>query len=382
MKIEEMNLDALIPYERNAKIHDDRQIENVAKSIEQFGMIQPIVIDKDRNIIIGHCRTLACKKLGIKTVPVVKLETLTPEEANRLRFLDNKLNESEWDLDMLQLDEIDLTGFNLDLDFSGMGGVTPDWFSSREKYDTSYQEGNEEYNEFLDKFEIQKTTDDCYTPDNIYNAVADWVADEYNLDKSNFVRPFYPGGDYEREQYRENDVVVDNPPFSILSQIIRYYSENGIGFFLFGPSLTLCTATDCDVTYIAAGCQVTYENGANVSTGFITNLDKENRFRTAPSLWEKVKAANDENLRVLHKELPNYSYPDNVVVPAVAMKWSHYGEDFRVKKEDCIIITELDEQKAKGKAIFGKGFLLSEKAAAEKWELSDREWEIVKELGK
>ena len=90
-------------------------------------------------------------------------------------------------------------------------------------------------------------------------------------------------------------------------------------------------------------------------------------------------------------ELPNYIYPDNVVTPAVAMKWSHYGVDYRVKKEDCIIISELDAQKEKGKAIFGKGLLLSEKAAAEKaaaekaaaekWLLSEREWEIVRSIG-
>lgn len=121
MKTEEMSIDALIPYERNAKRHDDTQIENVAESIRQFGMIQPIVVDADNNIIIGHCRTLACKRIGIKKVPVVRMDDLTPEEANKLRFLDNKLNESEWDMEMLKLDglaDIDFDGFNLDIDFS------------------------------------------------------------------------------------------------------------------------------------------------------------------------------------------------------------------------------------------------------------------------
>ena len=106
----------LIPYARNAKKHDKKQIDNVAQSISEFGMVQPIVVDRDNNVIIGHCRLLACKKLKIKKVPVVKLDDLTPEEANKLRLLDNKLNESSWDFDLLAEDipEIDFTGYDVD----------------------------------------------------------------------------------------------------------------------------------------------------------------------------------------------------------------------------------------------------------------------------
>jgi len=108
--------DDLIPYMRNAKKHNKKQIDNVAKSISEFGMVQPIVVDKDNNVIIGHCRLLACKKLNIKEVPVVKLEDLTPEEANKLRLLDNKLNESEWDFELLAEDipEINFDGYDVD----------------------------------------------------------------------------------------------------------------------------------------------------------------------------------------------------------------------------------------------------------------------------
>lgn len=129
MKIEQMQVADLIPYERNAKKHDDRQVANVAKSIEEFGMVQPIVVDKENNIIIGHCRALACKKAGVDEVPVVRMEDLTPEEANKLRFLDNKLNESEWDFEALKLDgfaDIDFDGFDLDFDFESLdtgGGI-------------------------------------------------------------------------------------------------------------------------------------------------------------------------------------------------------------------------------------------------------------------
>ena len=116
MKVEQIKVADLIPYIRNAKKHEQAQIDNVAQSIKEFGIIQPIVVDKDNNIIIGHCRTLACQKLGIEDVPVVKLEDLTPEEANKLRLLDNKLNESEWDFELLADDvpELDFDGYEID----------------------------------------------------------------------------------------------------------------------------------------------------------------------------------------------------------------------------------------------------------------------------
>ena len=118
METQQMKLAELIPYIRNAKKHDKTQIDNVAASIKEFGIVQPIVVDKDNNIIIGHCRALACKKLKIKEVPVVKLKDLTPEEANKLRLLDNKLNESAWDFDLLSADvpELDFSAYDIEWD--------------------------------------------------------------------------------------------------------------------------------------------------------------------------------------------------------------------------------------------------------------------------
>ena len=92
-------------------------------------------------------------------------------------------------------------------------------------YEFDIQETTEEYEAFLKKFDAVKTTDDCYTPDNIYRVVADWVAEEYKLNKETFVRPFYPGGDYVRYKYKPDAVVVDNPPFSILSEIVSFYAR-------------------------------------------------------------------------------------------------------------------------------------------------------------
>lgn len=136
MKIEQMKIGDIYPYQRNAKKHDKRQIDNVAESIKQFGMVQPIVIDKDNNVIIGHCRLLACKKLKMRNVPVVKLEDLTPEEANKLRLLDNKLNESDWDFDLLAEDipTLNFDGFDIDwgIDFDTKEEESADTDSEQE----------------------------------------------------------------------------------------------------------------------------------------------------------------------------------------------------------------------------------------------------------
>ena len=116
MNIESKLLADIVPYAKNAKKHDNRQINNVAESIKQYGFVQPIVIDRDGVIVIGHCRALAAKKLGMKEVPCVCVDDLTPEQANALRLVDNKSNESDWDYDLLadELAELDLSGFDFD----------------------------------------------------------------------------------------------------------------------------------------------------------------------------------------------------------------------------------------------------------------------------
>lgn len=106
----------IVPYANNAKKHDKTQIKNVAESIKKYGWVQPLVIDEDGTIVIGHCRALAAEKLGIKEVPCVVVSDLTEEEINALRIVDNKTNESPWDFDLLsaELPEIDLSDFEFD----------------------------------------------------------------------------------------------------------------------------------------------------------------------------------------------------------------------------------------------------------------------------
>lgn len=116
MNIVMRHTEDLIPYERNQKKHDDKQIANVANSIKRFGWQQPIVIDKKDVIVIGHCRLLAAQKLGLDEVPCTVADDLTEDEIRELRIADNKTNESDWDLDALNIDlqELDFDGFDFD----------------------------------------------------------------------------------------------------------------------------------------------------------------------------------------------------------------------------------------------------------------------------
>lgn len=116
MKIQDLEIKKIKPYEKNAKKHDETQIRNVMESIKQFGFAQPLVVDKNDVLIIGHCRLIAAKRLKMTKVPVLRMEDLTEEQAAKLRLLDNKLNESEWDLDLLaeEIEGLDFDGFCVD----------------------------------------------------------------------------------------------------------------------------------------------------------------------------------------------------------------------------------------------------------------------------
>ena len=116
MKVTEMSVKELKPYVKNTKKHDKTQIANVAESIKQYGFVQPIVVDKDNNIVIGHCRYEAAKKMKLETVPCVCVDELTDEQVKALRIVDNKSNESPWDMDFLadELAEVDLSMFDFD----------------------------------------------------------------------------------------------------------------------------------------------------------------------------------------------------------------------------------------------------------------------------
>lgn len=116
MQTVKLKVSDVTPFEKNAKKHDEKQIQNVMESIRQFGFVQPIVVDKNNVLIIGHCRLSAAKRLKMEEIDAVVVDQLTEEQVNKLRLLDNKLNESEWDIDLLleQVPELSWDGFDVD----------------------------------------------------------------------------------------------------------------------------------------------------------------------------------------------------------------------------------------------------------------------------
>ena len=248
-----------------------------------------------------------------------------------------------------------------------------------------------DYDAFLDKFEAKKTTDDCYTPKEVMDIVINYVNEKYPLAGKKIIRPFFPGGDFESVDYTNDTVVVDNPPFSIISKICKFYIERNIPFFLFAPHLTLFSS-DIDMTHIVVGGDITYENGATVKTSFLSNMFGDIKVIGDAELLEKFKQLN-ESKKV---NLPKYDYPDEVVTVSQVAYIIERGISLKINKKDAKHCRGLDAQKKHKKSIFGSGFLLSEKAAAEKAaaekaaaekdnvivrELSQREREIIKSLG-
>lgn len=267
---------------------------------------------------------------------------------------------------------------------------------------------SKEYQAFVDKFKPKKTTDDCYTPKNIYEVVKNWVAKEYNQDESTFCRPFYPGGDYEHYDYVDK-VVVDNPPFSILSQILKFYVRNNVKFFLFCPTLTIIGNNIANeyCTIITGAPTLTYENGAKVNTSFITNLDDiEIRIRTAPDLYKNLTIANLDNIKT--KKLNHHKYPKNVMTISKLYPLGDVPHVIKIRRDESVRVRALDAQRPFKKSIYNAGLLVSDNVVAELeraelehaelkraeleraelecdktrlcWELSEREQKIIDEL--
>ena len=175
----------------------------------------------------------------------------------------------------------------------------------------------ETYEEFVAKFKknAPKTTADCYTPQPVYDAVQEYALRLAGLTEETCtpVRPFYPGGDYRNYDYPADAYVIDNPPFSILSEIRRFYMEKGIKYFLFAPAL-LCIRP-IDDTIICSSSDIIYSNGATVKTSFVTNAaNREFCLMTAPSLKKQLEEIFQHDKKIYGKEtkkLNSYILPKN-----------------------------------------------------------------------
>lgn len=148
----EIKIEEIKPYQKNAKKHPQKQIRQIADSIREFGFNQPLVLDRKNVIIVGHGRYEAAKMLKLKTIPCV-IVNLPPKKARAYRIADNKLNESDWDMDLVieelrELDEdmLELTGFDKDL----IAEIEEDEFDA----DAEYQKIKEPNSKLGDIYEL------------------------------------------------------------------------------------------------------------------------------------------------------------------------------------------------------------------------------------
>lgn len=235
-------------------------------------------------------------------------------------------------------------------------------FDDMETYSRKKGKTNAEfydYESFVKKFtENPKTTDDCYTPPAVYAEILNYVNSIYNLKGKKIIRPFYPGGDYESCEYPDDGVVIDNPPFSILSRIIKFYAAHSVPFFLFSPALT-CTQNAEICTVVIADAEITYENKAVVKTNFVTNLlPADILLITAPTLRKSLERAQ-ETRKAHHAK---HVYPGNVLSVSDMHKLVDAGLHFEVKRSEAKIIVHLD---GLPKKMFGKHLLISDPKAKE-----------------
>ena len=388
-------IDELIPYEGNAKLHPQEQVDRLVDSFNEFGRIVPAGIDAAGHLIYGHGRILAARQRGDTEFPCIEIEGLSELQRRAFVHADNILAQSPTDETVLrgEMEALAAAGFDIRLTGFDPAGLrlgdedVPFWGEVE-------TESTEEYEGFVEKFKPKLTTDDVYTPDNVYRAVRDWAFEHYELEGSPVVRPFYPGADYKSADYPAGCVVIDNPPFSILSEICGWYEAHGIRYLLFAPGLTLFSINAGQSRYLPVGVGIEYTNGASIATSFVTNMGAW-RIEICPELYRAIDEANSENLRKTHKLFPVYTYP--AAVASVSMnKLAKWGQAMRIADSEAVFVRALDAQREADKAIYGGGFLLcskiaaekaaAEKAAAEKaaagdpdrcWELSQRELDLI-----
>lgn len=119
-RYENVEIEKLKPYKNNARTHSDEQIEKIAKSMKEFGFINPVLVDGNLNVIAGHGRILGAKKLGMKEVPCLFIENLTEEQKRAYIIADNRLAEDAgWDKELLKIELEDLKNMNFDITLTG-----------------------------------------------------------------------------------------------------------------------------------------------------------------------------------------------------------------------------------------------------------------------
>lgn len=254
-RYENVPIEKLIPYENNARTHSEKQIEKVARSIDKFGFLNPILIDSEYGIIAGHCRTLGAKKIGLTEVPCIFVEDLTEEQKRAYILADNKLSlEAGWDYDKVEIEleelndlgfDIELTGFDMDFIFDDDEGYYGD---ERERTNKAYNLDLAEQSELTNDFwQMPIIKNDNYIPKDLIGFNYAKTSEEKNVGLHFFI------DDYQFERLwnapeKYIDVLMDydcilSPDFSLYMdmpmptkiwnvyrsrQIGAYYQSQGI----------------------------------------------------------------------------------------------------------------------------------------------------------
>lgn len=195
-----------------------------------------------------------------------------------------------------------------------------------------------------------KPSDECYTPPAVYSAVAEYVKERFNITDEQIIRPFYPGGDYQNEDYT-NKIVVDNPPFSILASILKFYNEKSIKYFLFAPALTALANID-KTGIIFANLSIKYDNNVAVRTCFYTNFI--DGIEAEPELGEKIKEIQPLN----KKKSANNQYDYRDFISSNFDTVVRRGVHLFISKEEIEKIAT-----SNGHKMYGGGIRLSEDKA-------------------
>ena len=221
-----------------------------------------------------------------------------------------------------------------------------------------------DYESFLAKFaDNPKTTDDCFTPKDVYEAVVRYVGTVVDLSDKVILRPFFPGGDYENAEYPENGIVIDNPPFSMFLPIVKFFTARRIPFFLFGPGMTIVWASKY-CTVLCINNNIVFENGASVACNFASNLFGDIVAMTAPMLSDFIAACKSQNTK---QKQSQYVYPDNMLCVSELQAICKGGVDFAVSRDETHMIDKMDLHPKKCN-IFGTRFLVSDDVVRRKQE--------------
>lgn len=249
LKIEYISIDELKPYIKNARKHPVEQIKQIEESIKNFDMIDPIGIWKDNTIIEGHGRLIACKNLGFKEVPVIRLEHLSDEERKAYTLAHNKIAEdSEWDFDLLNEEIEDI--LNIDMEEFGFEFIDEELEHEKNQEETQRKVSNilnldnAQY-EGVGKYDIPEISPVYELPE-----IKEWIGFNYVLSDDNpegkAVHFFIDDYQFERvwnnpnryvEKLRQYAVVC-SPDFSpygdmpLATQIFNHYRKHWVAKYL------------------------------------------------------------------------------------------------------------------------------------------------------